>query len=71
MSASETFISAPISFPDRTRFILDFKSPDDNIKKFTDLGNLKGYRGSIVRSATHVMVIHFDRECQIEGLKAL
>jgi len=71
ISVSGTFITTLTSFPERTRFILDFTIPSDSIKGLNDAKSLRGYAGSMVRSTTHGMAINFDRECQIEGLKAL
>ena len=71
LSASGTFITTLTSFPEGTRFILDFTTPSDSIKGLKDVKSLKGCTGSMVRSTPHGMAIHFDRECQIESLKAL
>jgi len=71
ISASGTFITTLTSFPEGKQFILDFTIPNDNIKGFKDVKSLKGYKGSMVRSTPHGMAIHFDRDCQIESLKAL
>ena len=71
LSVSGTFITTLTSFPEETRFTLDFTIPTDSIKKLKDVKSLKGYTGSMVRSTFHGIAIHFDRECQIESLKAL
>ena len=71
ISASGTFITTLTSFPEGTRFILDFTIPSDSIKGLKDVKSLKDCTGSMVRSTLHGMAIHFDRECQIESLKAL
>ena len=71
LSASGTFITTLTSFPEATRFILDLTIPNDSIKGFKDVKSLKGCTGSMVRSTPHGIAIHFDRECQIESLKAL
>lgn len=71
ISASGIFIATLMSFPEGTQFILDFTIPSDNIKEFKDVKSLKGCTGSMVRSTPHGMAIQFDRECQIESLKAL
>ena len=71
ISASGTFIPTLTSFPEGTRFILDFTIPTDSIKKLKDLKSLKVFKGNMVRSTPHGMAIYFDRECQIESLKAL
>jgi hypothetical protein len=71
ISYSGTFITTPTSFPDGTRFILDFTIPSDNLKKFNDIESMKGCAGSMVRSTPHGVAIQFDKECQIETLKTL
>ena len=71
ISASGTFIPTLTSFPEGTRFILDFTIPTDSIKKLKDLKSLKGFTGSMVRSTPLGLAIELDRECQIESLKAL
>jgi hypothetical protein len=71
LSVSETFITTLTSFPEETRFTLDFTIPTDSIKKLKDVKSLKGYTGSMVRSTPQGIAIHFDREWQIESLKAL
>ncbi|MGD9244885.1 MAG: PilZ domain-containing protein [Desulfobacterales bacterium] len=71
ISVSGIFIATLTSFPERTRFILDFTIPSDSIKGLKDTKSLRGYTRSMVRSTPHGMAINFDRECQIEGLKAL
>ena len=71
ISVSGTFITTLTSFPERTRFILDFTIPSHSIKGLEDAKGLSGYSGSIVRSTPHGMAINFDRECQIDSLKHL
>ncbi|MDH3875707.1 MAG: PilZ domain-containing protein [Desulfobacteraceae bacterium] len=71
LSVSGTFITTLTSFPEETRLTLDFTIPTDSIKKLKDVKSLMGYTGSMVRSTTHGIAIQFDRECQIESLKAL
>jgi hypothetical protein len=71
LSVSGTFITTLTSFPEKTRFTLDFTIPTDSIKKLKDVKRLKGYKGSMVRSTTHGIAIQFDNECQIESLKNL
>jgi hypothetical protein len=71
VSASGTFITTLTSFPKGTRFILDFAIPRDIIEKLNGVRRLNGYTGSMVRSTSSGMAIHFDRECQIESLKVL
>jgi len=71
ISFSGTFIVTLTSFPDRTRFIMDFTIPSDNLQEFNDVESLTCCTGSMVRSSPHGIAIQFDRECQIESLKAL
>ena len=71
LSVSGTFITTLTSFPEETRLTLDFTIPTDSIKKLKDVKSLMGYTGSMVRSTTYGIAIQFDRECQIESLKAL
>ena len=71
ISASGTFITTLTSFPEGTRFILDFSIPSDSIRGLKDVKSLRGFTGKMVRSTPHGMAIQFDRECQIESLKAL
>ncbi|MFZ0483380.1 MAG: PilZ domain-containing protein [Desulfobacterales bacterium] len=70
LSVSGTFITTLTPFQEETRFTLDFTIPTDSIKKFKDVKSLKGYTGSMVRSTPHGLAIQFDKECQIESLKA-
>lgn len=69
ISASGIFVPSLRSFPEGTRFILDFTIPGENINQFKGVKSLKGCTGSMVRSTSHGMAIQFDRECQIESLK--
>jgi hypothetical protein len=71
ISASGIFITTLTSFPEETRFILDFTIPSDSIKGLKGVKSLRGCTGRMVRSSPHGMAIQFDRECQIESLKAL
>ena len=71
ISYSGTFIPTLTSFDEGTRFILDFTLPSDNLKEFKDIKNLKGCSGRMARSEAHGIAIKFDKECQIENLKAL
>ena len=71
ISYTGTFINTLTSFPEGTRFILDFTLPSDNLKEFKDIKSLEGCAGTMVRSDPHGIVIQFDKECQIEGLKTL
>ena len=71
ISASGTFITTLTSFPEETRFILNFTIPSDSIKGLKDVKSLRGFTGRMVRSTPYGLAIQFDRECQIESLKAL
>jgi hypothetical protein len=71
VSASGTFITTLTSFPEETRFILDFAIPRDTIEKLKGVRRLNGYTGSMVRSTPHGLAIQFDKDCQIESLKAI
>ena len=71
LSVSGTFITTLTSFPEGTRFILDFAIPGDIIEKLNGVGRLNGYTGSMVRSTPHGLAIQFDRECQMENFKVL
>ena len=71
ISYSGAFIPTLTPFPEGTRFMLDFTIPTDNLKKFKDINSLKACMGNMVRSAPHGLAIQFDRECKINGLKAL
>ena len=71
ISYSGTFITTLTSFPEGTRFILDFTIPGDKLEEFEDISSLKGCTGSLVRSTDHGVGIQFDKECQIRGLKTL
>ena len=71
ISYSGTFIPTLTSFPEGTWFIMDFTLPSDNLKEFKDIKSLEGCAGTMVRSDPHGIVIQFDKECQIEGLKTL
>jgi len=71
ISASGTYIPTLTSFPEGTQFILDFTIPSDDIKEFKDIKSLEDCAGRMVRSDPHGIAIQFNKECQIEGLKAL
>ena len=72
ISASGTFIITPTYFLEGTRFFLDFTIPGKTIKSLKeDAKSWRGYTGSMVRSTPYGIAIKFDRECQIEDLKAL
>ena len=70
ISASGTFIATLTSFPDGTRFVLDFTIPDDNIKEFKYVKSLRGSTGTVVRSTSNGMAVHFDRDCYIVSLNS-
>jgi len=70
ISASGTYINTLRSFPEGTRFILDFTIPNDDIKEFKYVKSLRGSTGTLVRSNSKGMAITFDRECYIVTLKA-
>jgi len=71
ISYSGTFIPTLTSFPEGTRFTMDFTLPSDDLNKFKDIESLKNCTGVLVRYDSHGIAIQFDKECQIEGLKAL
>jgi hypothetical protein len=71
ISYSGTYIPTLTSFPEGTRFILDFTIPSDNHKEFKDIKSLENCAGRMVRSDPHGIGIQFDRECQIKNLKNL
>ncbi len=68
ISASGVFVNTLTTFPERTRFILDFTIPSDSIEEFKYVKSLKGCTGSMVRSTSKGMAIHFDRDCYIMSL---
>jgi len=68
ISASGTCITTLTSFPEGTRFILDFTIPSDSIEEFKYVKSLKGCTGSMVRSTSKGMAIRFDRDCYIMTL---
>jgi len=71
ISYSGTFIPTLTSFPEGTRFILDFTIPSDNLKEFKNVDSLIGCAGTMIRSDPQGIAIKFDKECQIENLKDL
>ena len=71
ISASGTFIDTSETFSKGTRFKIDFTVSSQRIKELTDTRCLIECEGSIVRSTSKGMAIHFDKECQIIGLKGL
>jgi hypothetical protein len=63
---------AETSFPEGTRFFLDFNIPRESFDVLKEgTKSLRGYTGSMVRSTPYGMAIKFDKECQIESLKSL
>ena len=70
ISASGTFINTLTSFHEGTRFILDFTIPSDSIEEFKYVKSLKGCTGSMVRSTSKGMAIHFDEDCQFMSLRS-
>ena len=70
ISASGIFINTLTSFQEGTRFILDFTIPSENIKEFKYVKSLRGSTGTMVRSTSKGMAIHFDRECYIISLRS-
>ena len=68
ISASGIFINTLTSFPEGTRFVLDFTIPSDNIKELRDIKSLKGCTGSMVRSTSKGIAIQLDRDCYIMTL---
>jgi len=70
ISVSGTFITTLTSFPERTRFILDFTIPSDSIKGLNDAKSLKGSTGTLVRSNSKGMAVHFDRDSYIVSLNS-
>ena len=70
ISASGTFISTPMFFPEGTRFILELTFPN-NYQTDKYVKTLNGCKGNLVRSTAQGIAIQFDRECQMECLKIL
>jgi hypothetical protein len=68
ISASGTFIPTLKSFPEGTRFNLDFTIPGDSIDKFKYIKSLKGCTGTVVRSTSKGIAIHFDKDSYIMSL---
>ena len=68
ISASGVFVNTLTIFPERIRFVLDFTIPSDSIEKFKYVKSLKGCTGSMVRSTSKGLAIHFDRDCYIVTL---
>ena len=70
ISVSVTFIPSLRSFPEGTRFVLDFTIPNDDIKEFKYVKSLKGSTGTLVRSNSKGMAVHFDRDSYIVSLNS-
>ncbi|MEJ2656814.1 MAG: PilZ domain-containing protein [Desulfobacterales bacterium] len=70
ISTSGTFIPSLRSLPEGTRFIMDFTIPSDDIKEFKYVKSLKGSTGTLVRSNSKGMAVHFDRDCYIVSLSS-
>jgi PilZ domain len=70
ISASGTFIPSHSSLPEGTRFILDFTIPSDDIKEFKYVKSLRGSTGTLVRSNSKGIAVHFDRDCYIVSLNS-
>jgi hypothetical protein len=70
ISATGAFLYTKKFFPKGTQFILDFTIPSNSNKELENVKILKGWTGSMVRSTSHGMAIHFDRECHIMSLRS-
>jgi hypothetical protein len=70
ISASGTFIPSLRSYPEGTRFVLDFTIPSEDIKEFKYVKALRGSTGTLVRTDSKGMAITFDPECYIVSLNA-
>jgi len=70
ISVSGTFIPSLRSFPEGTRFVLDFTIPSDDIKEFKYVKSLKGSTGTLVRYNSKGMAVHFDRDSYIVSLNS-
>ena len=68
ISASGTFINTLTPFPKGTRFIMDFTIPSNSIKELKYVKSLKSSIGTMVRSTSKGIAIHFDRDCYIMTL---
>ena len=56
-------------FPKDARFTLDLTIPSDSIKELAEVKSLIECEGSVVRSTSEGMAMHFDRECYIMRLR--
>jgi hypothetical protein len=70
ISTSGAFIPSLKSLPEGTRFILDFTIPSDGIKEFKYVKSLKGSKGTLVRSNSKGIAVHFDRDCYIVSINS-
>ena len=68
ISASGAYFATLTSFPEGTRFKLDFTSPTDDLQGFRDIESLKKCTGRLVRSTNVGIAIQFDKECLVESL---
>ncbi len=53
------------SFPEGTRFIIDFTIPSGSNKELTIVKSLMECAGTMVRSTSEGIAIQCDRECEI------
>ena len=70
ISTSGVFIPSLRTLPEGTRLIMDFTIPTDDIKEFKYVKCLKGSTGTLVRSNSKGMAVHFDRDCYIVSLNS-
>jgi hypothetical protein len=66
ISYSGTFIPTLTSFPDETRFILDFTIPGDNLKDFKNVDSLIGCAGTMVRSDLTVLAYSLIKNVRLK-----
>jgi len=70
ISAAGAFLYTKEFFSKGTQFILDFAIPSNSNKELKNAKILEDWTGSMVRSTSHGMAIHFDREYHIMSLKS-
>ena len=70
ISAAGAFLYTKEFFSKGTQFILDFAIPSNSNKELKNAKILEDWTGSMVRSTSHGMAIHFDRECHIISLRS-
>jgi hypothetical protein len=70
ISASGAFIPSLRSLPEGTRCVLDITIPSDDIKEFKYVKRLKGSTGTLVRSNSKGIAVHFDRDCYIVSMNS-